>query len=454
MKQIQQIDSRQFYRQVFLLVLPMAVQNLINVGVTTADVVMLGKVGESVLSGASLAGQIQFILTLIYFGLTSGASVLTAQYWGKGDIKSIEKILALSLKISLACGVAFTLAALCIPEQLMRIFTSEKDVIENGAVYLRIVAFSYLPISYSMVYLNLIKSIERVIISTVVYLSSLILNIILNAILIFGLLGFPELGIKGAAIATLTARILELIITVWYAHFKNKQVKLRMKYFWKIDKLLKKDFIMFAVPVLLNELFWGTGYSANAAVIGHLGSAAVAANSVAQVMRQLSMVISLGLSGAAAIMVGKALGEKNEKKAELYGKKFLWLSLAAGICGGLLILISRGFLPDFMNLTQISREYLLFMLIVMAYYTVAQAINTTSVVGLFRGGGDTRFGLILDVSSMWGGSILFGAVAAFVLKWPVYVVFVILMSDEIIKLLPVYIRYRSKKWVRNITREL
>jgi putative MATE family efflux protein len=445
-------ENRSFYRRVFALVVPMAFQNLINVGVTTADVVMLGRVGETVLSGSSLAGQIQFILSLVFFGLTSGAAVLTAQYWGKKDIRTIEKVIAIALKISFVIAVIFTLAALLIPNLLMKIFTSEADVIAEGVKYLRIVSFSYLFMSITMIYLNIMRSVERVIISTVVYLVSLCTNIVLNAIFIFGLFGFPAMGIEGAALATLIARGVELVIVIFYAYKINKEVRLHRKDFFHTDKLLLRDFFVYSMPVIINELMWGAGSSANTAVIGHLGSSAVAANSVAQVTRQLATVVTFGLSNATAIILGKVIGEMKFELAKIYAKKLVWLSIVCGTVGGLLILALRPFIISSMSISEQAGEYLGFMLFVMSYFALCQAYNTTMVVGVFRSGGDTKFGLFLDVSTMWGISILFGAIAAFFFHCDVAVVYVILMSDEVIKIPITTMRYKSMKWLKNVTR--
>lgn len=413
---------------------------------------MLGKVGETVLSGASLAGQIQFIMTLFFFGITSGAAVLTAQYWGKRDIDAIEKVFGIAIKLAFIISVVFTAAALIIPGALMRIYTTDEAVIREGVKYLRIVACSYLFMSVTMTYLNVLRSVERVVISTVVYLMSLLTNVTINAILIFGLFGAPRLGIVGAAIGTMTARTLELILVLIYAYGINKDVRLRTKYLLHMDPVLFKDFLVYALPVVFNELMWGLGSSANTAVIGHLGSAAVAANSVAQVVRQLATVVAFGISAATAIMLGKTIGEMKLEEAKVMARRFAKLSIVAGLAGAALILISSPVIIGNLSLSSKAAGYLQFMMIVMSYFTVAQSYNCTMVVGIFRSGGDTKFGLVLDVATMWGCSIILGAIAAFVLKWPVMIVYVLLMSDEIIKIPFTTFRYKGYKWLRNVTR--
>lgn len=447
------IEWGSFYRTVIALVVPMALQNLINVGVTAADVIMLGAVGEDALSGASLAGQVQYIMTLFLFGLTSGATVLTAQYWGKGDKDAIEKILGIAVKTAVFVTALFTAAALVVPALLLRIFTSDPVVIAEGIKYLRIVAFTYIMIGITQAYLYIMRSVERVIVATVVYLLSLICNIIMNSIFIFGLFGLPAMGISGAALGTLCARILEVVLVAGYARFFNKDIKLRLRYVLHTDKVLFGDFMKYALPVVINEVMWGLGTAANTAILGHMGSPVVAANSVAQVARQLATVVSFGLSSAAAIYLGKTIGEKRMEHARAYAKRFIGLSLIMGVLGGAVILIASPVASAFLSLSAEAKDYLRIMFFVMSYFVVGQAFNTTMVVGIFRSGGDTRFGLILDVSTMWCCSILLGFLAAFVFKLSVPVVYMILMSDEIIKIPITFWRYRSCKWLRDVTRD-
>jgi len=445
-------EKKSFYKLVFSLVLPMALQNLINVGVSSADVIMLGKVSETALSACSLAGQVQFIMTLIFFGLTSGAAVLTAQYWGKKDIRTIEKILGITMRIALCVSILFTVVVMIFPVPIMKIFSGEEEVIQQGVSYLRIIAFSYLLVSVTMIYLNIMRSVERVIISTVVYLVSLIINVILNSIFIFGMFGMEPMGIRGAALATLIARISELVIVVIYANFKNHVVRFRFKDLFVKDKLLTKDFLTYSIPVMVNELIWGAGTSVNAAIIGHLGKTVVAANSVTQVTRQLAMVIAFGVANATAIIIGKAIGENKEELAKLYAKRFIRMTILLGFVGAFVILGVSQIAKANLTLSGEAKSYLSIMMFVMSYFAIGQAYNTTMVVGVFRAGGDIHFGVILDVVTLWGCSILLGVIAAFVLKLPVPVVYVILMSDEIIKIPLTTWRYRSMKWVRNVTR--
>lgn len=436
------------------LVIPMALQNLINTGVSACDVFMLGKVGETALSASSLARQVQYIMSLFLFGLTSGATVLTAQYWGKGDKKTIERIFAMGMCMAVAVTAIFTLVSLLMPETLIRIFTNESEVIREGVKYLRIVAFSYIAIGITDVYLYIMRSVERIKVATAVYLSSLICNVILNAVFIFGMFGCPAMGIRGAALATLLARILELILVIGYAKIYNREILFRMKYFFHMDSGLLKDFLVCAVPVILNEVLWGIANSASTAILGHMGSAAVAANSVAQVTKEMSMVVSFGISNAAAIYLGKTIGEKKYQHARAYAERFVKLSILLGIGSAVIILLSSQMIIMVMAMTPLTKDYLRFMMCVMAYYAVAQTLDETVIVGIFRSGGDTRFGLIIDLTAMWGCSVLLGAAAAFVFHCSVPVVYALLMSDELVKIPIIWGRYKNCSWIRNITREI
>ena len=447
------MEKRQFYNMVFALVLPIALQNLINVGVTAADVIMLGMVGETALSAGSLANQVSFILNLLMFGMSSGAAVLTAQYWGKKDTATIEKVLGISMRLAIVAGLVFMAAALLIPRQLMLIFTQEEEIIAAGIPYLRIVAFSYLLMAVNMTYLNLMRSVERVLIGMITYAVSLGVNVVLNAIFIFGLFGCPAMGTAGAALGTTLARVTEFIIILIYNKKFNDILNIRLKLLAVKDRQLTRDFIRYASPVIMNELAWGCGMAMLSAMMGHLGSAAVAAHSVTQTSRQLAMVVSMGLAGAAAIVLGKTIGEGNEKLARIQAGRFVKMAAILGVAGGLFILaIVRPAVLHFMVMTPQASRYLGYMMFILAYFCFFQSLGTIFIVGIFRAGGDTRVGLALDLTGLWGCAVFLGSIAAFLLKWPVPAVYVVISFDEIVKLPFSVKRYLSGKWLKNITR--
>lgn len=444
-----------FYRMVLALVIPIALQNLINVAVQSADVIMLGRLenSEIVLSAASLAGQICFIMNLIFFGLTSGVSVLVAQYWGKQDMKAIETVLGIAMRISIVVSIFFMAASLVATEPIMQIFSSNADVVAESVKYLRIVCISFIFISFTMVYLNVMRSMERVIVSTVIYFISLLINIVLNWIFIFGKLGMPAMGIEGAAVATVIARISEFVMVLIYDRKWNQILHFKWKLLFVKNKQLTRDFLVFSGPVVLNELFWGGGIATNAAILGNMGSAASAASSVVQVVRQLAMVLSLGIASATAVILGKVIGENRLDTARAYGGKFVKLGVISGLFGSAIVMIARPIVLATMNLEGEAYTYLGQMMLVLSYYVVAQSFSTTMIVGVFRAGGDTKYGLFVDLLTLWGCSILFGMIAAFVLDWGVIPVYVIIMMDEVLKIPLVIYRYRTYKWLNNITRQ-
>ena len=445
-------EKRKFYDTAFWLIIPIALQNLINVGISSVDVLMLGRVGEKVLSGASLGSQIQFILSLFLFGITSGAAVMGSQYYGKGSYDMIEKIYGLALKISMTVTIIFFIAAFFMPETLMHIFSNDPQVMKEGAIYLRYVCASYLFMSFNMVYLNMLRSTGRVKIATLVYFCSMLTNIVINWILIFGMLGAPKMGIAGAAIGTVCARVVETIIILIYDKKKNTIFHFRFSLLRESAGSLKKDYVKYALPVVCNELMWGAGFSTIAAILGHMGSPVVAANSVAQVVRNLATVVSFGVANAAGVMIGTAIGENKMEQARMYGNEILKLCTGTGILGALVVLAVRPILMATMTISKESSQYLSMMMFVMAYMVFFQSINATLVVGVFRAGGDTRFGLIIDSLFMWGTSIGVGFLAAFVLKLDVTLVYIILMSDEVLKIPFCLWRFRTYKWINNVTR--
>ena len=297
------------------------------------------------------------------------------------------------------------------------------------------------------------RSVERVIISTVVYTISLFVNVVLNAVFIFGLCGAPALGVSGAAIATAIARYCEFFIVIFYASRMNKTIRVRGSYLLKTEKILVSDFVKYALPVAANELMWGGGISMVTAIIGHMGKSAVAANSVAQVVRQLAMVVIFGVANATAIMLGKAIGEGKKENARIYSVRFLKITLALGVGGAIVVLGVSPIIRSFMTLGDEANSYLSAMMYVMSYFVFVSGFNTVLIVGVFRAGGDTKFGLLLDCGALWCIVIPLGAFAAFYLKFPVIAVYIILTSDELMKLPFSFWRYKSLKWLKDVTRD-
>lgn len=445
-------ERKEFLKSAALLVVPVAMQNLITTAINSLDVIMLGRVNEIALAGASLGNQVYFNMSLFLFGITSGAAVLIAQYWGKKDLEAIKAIFGLGMKLGIAVSSLFALSAFFFPEILMRIFTDDPEIIRQGEIYLRIVCFSYPFTAVNMIYLNTMRSMEKVKIATLAYSVSFFVNLIANGVLIFGLLGFPALGAAGAAWGTVFARFSESLVILFYDRKINRTLKFSIKFLVIKNRLLTRDFWKYALPVIINELSWGTGISMITGILGRLGSSVVAANAVAQVARQLSMIIGFGVAAAAAIEIGKKIGEGNREGAKDLGRRYAVLSVITGFIGAAVILIALPVMLKFLVLTPDAAKYLKMMMLVMSYFVIGQSINSCFVVGIFRAGGDTRFGLFFDLTFMWGIAILGGWIAAFVFHAPVTVVYMILLSDEVLKMPVAYGRYKSYKWLKNVTR--
>lgn len=311
-------NDKHFYKNLFVLVLPIAFQNLMSALVSASDAMMLGMVNQDSLSAVSLAAQVQFVLSLFWAALTIGTTILAAQYWGKNDRLSVEKILAIVLKYSFVISFLFFAAAALCPQALMRIFTNDVTLIALGAVYLRIVSWSYLLAGISQIYLCIMRNSGRTLKSTVFGSVSMVLNILLNGILIFGLFGFPKLGISGAAIATVIARAAELGLAMW-ENCKKDVVRIHWSLLKESHAVLRKDFVKYTSPVMANELVWGCGFTMFTVIMGHLGSDAVAANSIAGIVKNLISCLCIGIGSGSGIIVGNELGSGNLVRAREYG---------------------------------------------------------------------------------------------------------------------------------------
>lgn len=443
--------DRVFYKKLFALVIPIAAQNFMTAIVSASDALMLGLQGQTSLSAVSLATQIQFVLTLFYWALTIGATVLAAQYWGKEDADSVEQVLAITFRFSVVISFLFFLAAAFCPEMLMRIFTSEAELIKPGVSYLRIVSGSYLCMGISQVYLCIMKNSGRTLRSTIYGFTAVVLNLILNGILIFGLFGLPEMGIQGAALATLLARIVELAL-VLLENRKKGVVRIRWEYLKMPDAALQRDYCYYTAPVLANELAWGCGFTMFSVIMGHLGSDAVAANSIANIAKNIMTCFCLGIGTGSGIIVGNELGRGNLKQAKIYGKKLCRTAVVSGVLSGLLLLAcSPLFFLFASNLSAQAQGYLKVMLLICSYYLIGKSVNCTVIAGIFCAGGDTRFGLYCDAVTMWVIIIPAGLIAAFWLKLPILWVYFWLNLDELVKLPAVYRHYKKYQWLKNLT---
>lgn len=440
-----------FYHKLISLVLPIAFQQFMLAAVSASDALMLGLVNQASLSAVSLASQITFVFNLFMGGLTMGTSILAAQYYGKGDKVSIEKIFAYVTKVSFLISAVFFSASLFAPEALMKIFTSDRQLISGGVVYLRIVAASYLFTGISQIYLCILKNTGYAMKSMMIGSTSVVVNIFLNAALIFGLLFFPEMGIAGAALATSVSKLIEMI-WVCLESLRENRARLRMKYCFKADKVLAKDYWIYTTPMLGDYLVWGCGFTMYSVIMGHLGSDAVAANSIANIVKNLIVSFCTGLANGGGIIVGNELGMGDLKQAKKYGGLLWKMAIISGVVSGVMLIAISPLIINVTALSPQAKDYLKWMLILCACYMVAKSINMTTIAGIFPAGGDSKFGLICDAVTMWIFAVPIGFLAAFYLHLPVVAVFLIINLDEVVKLPAAVIHYRKYGWLKNITR--
>ena len=413
---------------------------------------MLNYVGQSSISAVSLASQYASVLFMVFYGLGTGATMLCAQYYGKGDLRAIQVVEGIALRFSLIIAMAFAAVAAFFPEAMMRVFTNDSELITIGASYLRFMSVSYLCWGITEVYLAVLRSIGRVAISTAMNVLAFSLNILLNAVFIFGLFGAPKLGAMGVAIATSASRLIELA-ACFVVSALSKDIKLDFRYLFEKNKLLFTDFTRLSLPALGNDISWSVAFSMYSVIIGHLGSDAVAANSFVIVVRNFGTILCFGMASAGGILLGNIIGENKMEAAREGAKKLMKLTVITGAIGGLIVLAATPLVLMYADLSQQAMHYLKYMLLINTYYVMGAAVNTTLIAGVFRAGGDSRFGFICDTIDMWAYAVPLGFFAAFVIKLPVMWVYFLLCTDEFVKWPWVIKHYRSGKWLNNITRD-
>lgn len=442
--------SSDFSKKLISLILPITFQQFMLALVSASDAVMLGRLSQNALSAVSLASQITFVENLFLAAMTIGLSMLAAQYWGKNDRVSVEKIFAYVMKITVAVAFAFFVISLLIPELLMRLFTNDKTLIDGGAVYLKTVSVSYFLTGISQIYLCILKNSGKAVKAGVISSVSVIANIFLNAVFILGLLGMPKLEIAGAALATVIARIIEVAWCVAES-LRKDNIALKRRYVFHGDEQLEKDFWKYTLPVLGNEIVWGIGFTMYSVIMGHLGTDAVAANSIANIIKNLIVCFCVGLGSGGGIIVGNELGAGKLDTAKEYGGKLCRLSVILGLVSGFVMFLLSPVILKFSDLSDTANNYLKWMTIMCSVYMVGKSVNMTVISGIFCAGGDSKFSFICDAVTMWCVTVPLGFIAAFALKLPVLAVYLIINLDEMVKLPAVYRHYKKYLWVKDLT---
>ncbi len=443
-------ENKVFYHKLITLSLPIALQSLMLALVAACDALMLGRVEQNEMTAVSLATQIQFVQNMFISAVTAAGAILGAQYWGKGDRRTMEEIFCLMLRVSGIVSLIFFTACELIPSLLMQIFSGDDLIISIGSDYLRIAGWSYLITGISQCYLTMMKVTNRLKASAFISSCAVVLNIIFNLVLIFGMLGFPAMKARGAALATTLARVIELILAVYLTSGK-KHIRPVWSSLFSTNKQLTKDFMKQCLPLMGGSLFWGVGFTSYTAIIGHIGTDAAAANSVASVVRDLICCICNGIGSAAGIIVGNELGAGKLDTGKAYGIKLKNISFVIGFLSTALVLAVTPVVVNAVKLTDEARSYLTGMMIIMSVYMIGRCVNTVTINGVLDGGGDTVFDMYSLVVCMWCIAIPLALLGAFVFHFPVLAVYACTCLDEIGKIPWVMLRLRKYKWVKDLT---
>ena len=445
-------SDKRFNSQLIRLAMPIVIQSLMLASVAAADAFMLGGVDQNSMSAVSLASQIQFIQNMAISSIVAAAAVLGAQYWGKQDTKTIGNIFCLCTRACFLLSFVFFIGCVFFPRYLMILFTNEEELITIGIRYLRIAGWSYLLTGISQCYLTILKITDHTAQSATISTAAVLINIVLNAILIFGLFGAPALGVQGAAIATLIARIIELLWCIILS-FKEGYIRLNIGGLFKRYKLLAKDFTKCCLPLLGAALLWGVGFTSYSSFMGHMGTDAAAANSIAAVVRDLVCCMCNGISSGGGILVGNELGAGNLKRGKLYGDRLMKISYILGFISTAIMFAVTPFLLNVVKLTPQAQKHLIAMMCVMAVYMIGRTVNTVIINGIFAAGGDTIFDLYSLVVTMWMLAVPLAALGTFFFDWPVVIVYACTCLDEVGKIPWVMHHYYKYKWVKDLTRD-
>lgn len=444
--------DKAFYRRAARLTGFIALQNVIVCFVGLVDNVMIGAYSQDALSGVALANQVQFLLQMIMGGVGEGMAVLAAQYWGTRRLKPIRRVVAVAVDIAVLLGLAFFAVAQLCPEWVLGLLTADTAAIYEGAAYMRIVGFSYVFFGVSMLLISAQRSIENVRVGMYSSLTGLVVNIALNWLLIFGNLGAPRMGARGAALATLIARIAECGVAAYYTYGVDRKLAVALREYFHLDRAMVKDFVRVALPVILSGASWGIAQGIQTAVLGHMGSSAIAANAIASSLFQVVSVVAYGLASASCVLIGTAVGSDDLDNLKGYVNSLQLMYLGVGVTTGLLLFSCRELVLGLYAVTpealQMGRSFMN----VLSVTVIGSAYQCACLTGIVRGGGNTKFVFYNDLIFQWGIVLPLSILAAFVWKWSPVMVFLCLKSDQLTKCLVAVWQVNSYHWVKKVAR--
>lgn len=442
------VKEKSFYKLILSIAVPVVLQNMITIGVNIMDTLMLGNYGEVQLSASSLANEFINIYHIMCMGMSMGAAVLTAQYYGAGNNPSLKKIVTIVLRMGLVIAAAFTVVTLLFPEELMRLYTPDEAVIEKGVLYFRISAVTYVLLGVSLILTNILRTVHQVRFPLVLSIVTFFVNVFFNWVFIYGRLGAPEMQIEGAALGTVIARLVECSSLVTYFFVFDKRIGYRIK-----DLFMKcgdhvRVYITYAIPVMVSDTLLALGNSAVSIIMGHIGASFVAANSIISQTVRLSTVFNQGLSSASSVITGNTLGKGERDKAYHQGVTFLCLSILIGLAAAVIILLISPLLVESFNITQETKDIAYQLMASVSVMMVFQTVQSVLTKGVLRGGGDTRFLMLADILFLWLASIPLGYLCGLVWHLSPFWIYAALKIDWVIKSVWCIFRLRSKKWIR------
>ncbi len=444
------VREKSFYKTFLVITCSIALQNIIVYSVNMADNIMLGIYNELSLSAVAIANQIQFLLQMLVVGIGSGVMIISSRYWGKKDTTIIKKAVGVGMIFAVSIAIILFLSVMFFSKNILSLLTNEEEVISECIRYIHIVCFSYVFFAITNIFISALRSVETVKIGFIVSAIAFCINVFLNYVFIYGNFGAPELGIRGAAIATLTARIVECIIVVGYVKIGDKKLMIKIREMFKFDKEFFVNFLKVTIPVASGDALWGIAITVQSAIIGHMGATAIAANSIAVVMFQILTVLCFGAANATAVIIGKTIGENKIEKANQYARTMQVLYIIIGIFAGAILFFSKDIILSFYLVSDQTKELTREFVTVISVFTVITSYETSVIIGILRGGGSAKFGLFMDLFSMWFVAIPISLVAAFVFHFPPAVVYICLRLNQLVNAVVGFVKVNKGQWIERL----
>ena len=444
-----------FYKSVFRILILVALQNVINYSVNMADNIMLGSFSQDALSGSTCVNQFFFVIQSFASSLSSGYAVLGSQYWGKRDRDSICRLAGVAIKACFLFGLLVFLLAALFPTAIVSFFTRDAGIVGEGAAYLSIVKYTYLPFCLSLILMEILRSVETVHVAFYLSLSSLLINVGLNWLLIFGNAGFPAMGVRGAAVATLIARGVELLVLILYLLFRDKKLRLFSSDFLKPHTAFLKDYARITLPILLTGVAWSVATPVQSAILGRVSSDAIAANSIATTFYQYLKVITLAMSAASSVVIGKMVGKGDFEGAKQGAHSLEIMDLLIGFSLALALFLLRKPLLSLYTLTPETLKLADDLIKLMCLVMIFMSYEVPVMYGSMKGAGDTKFSSFMNIFFVWTISLPMAFLSAFVWHWGIVAIVACIQSDQAIKCIPAFLRFHCShdKWIHKLTRD-